>query len=60
MAKLVDAIDSKSFSSNRVLVRVRSPAKIKKPQIFMGRDGDEVAALSIKICGFFIFAGEEA
>ncbi len=27
MAKLVDAVDSKSTSSNRVLVRVRSPAR---------------------------------
>jgi hypothetical protein len=30
VAKLVDAVDSKSSSSNRVLVRVRSPAKTKR------------------------------
>ena len=33
VAKLVDAVDSKSTSSNRVLVRVRSPATMKKGAI---------------------------
>jgi hypothetical protein len=32
VAKLVDAVDSKSTSSNRMLVRVRSSANKKAPQ----------------------------
>ncbi len=46
VAKLVDAVDSKSTPSNRVLVRVRSPAKKikklpKKGSFFFAGEGSQ-------------------
>ncbi len=43
VAKLVDAIDSKSFSSNRVLVRVQSSAKKAPPRGSFAFFADEVS-----------------